>query len=513
MRSIFILLFFFSSSLLLSQSGTLDSLFGVNGKVQTNILGGSDYLNAMIIQPDQKIVVAGAAGTGTNATITVARYMPDGSLDGDFGGSGIISIDYTGTVDRATSIALQPDGKIVVGAETTSSGNTNFSVVRLLENGTPDAGFGTGGRAIIDFGVNFEASNAVAVQPDGKIVLAGRVESATFSDFAVARFTDSGSPDEDFSEDGKVTTSLHDEDDGQSLVLQPDGKIVVGGYTAINATGDYAMVRYLEDGTLDKFFGVGGKVITDVDGEGRSDLAWALISDSDQKLVLAGFANFTAFPLGSEIGVVRYSEDGEVDSTFADNGRFILKLGEQTHIFTITQQPDGKYILGGDSDVDFGAKWIVARLLNEGVLDPNFGDGGKTLIDFNGSGRNLTSLDLQQDGKIVAAGIDNQTSPDFALARLKNDLVIGTKDLEEFTGIDLFPNPANHGIYIHSESILEDISLQIMDVKGDMMLAKTGIHLSPYGVNLDVSYLPQGIYFVRMENKEGRATLPFTKIK
>lgn len=513
MRSTFILLFLFSSLLVSAQAGTLDSLFDEDGKVQTNILGIGDLAYTLAIQADQKIVVAGISGSGANVTITVARYLPDGSLDEDFGGTGIVSIDYSATVDRAQSIAIQPDGKIVLGCESTANLNTNFSAVRLLENGAPDPEFGTNGKATLDLGQNWESVSDVAIQPDGKIVLAGRVESATFSDFAVVRFTDAGLPDEDFGEGGRTITSLQDEDDAQNVIIQADGKIVVGGYSSVNAIGDYAMVRYLEDGTLDKFFGIGGKVITDVDDAGRSDLGFAMLLDRDNKLVQAGWANFTAFPLTSEIGVVRYYENGDIDSTFAENGRFVLKLGENTHIHTLVQQPDGKYLIGGDSDVEFAQKWIVVRLLNEGGFDPDFGEGGIALIDFNGSARALNGMALQQDGKIVVAGTDQAGNNDFALARLKNDLMIGTKDLEEFMGITLLPNPADHTVTIQTESAFENISLHIMNAKGEIISAKSNLHLTPNGEDVDVSNLPEGIYFIWLENKEGFATLPFTKIK
>ena len=213
---------------------------------------GDDYGNALVIQPDGKILVAGATHNGTDWDWYIVRLMPDGALDGTFGTGGIVTTDLRGFNDWGTSIALQPDGKIVFGSKSSNGTDTDFAVARYNPDGSLDGTFGTGGKVFTPIGSGNDDGSRVTLQPDGKIVLAGWYVNGTDDDFAVVRYNTDGSLDSSFGSGGIVVTRVGTGQDRISgVTVQPDGKIVVAGHSH-NGT-DLAVARYLPDGTLDQF--------------------------------------------------------------------------------------------------------------------------------------------------------------------------------------------------------------------------------------------------------------------
>jgi uncharacterized delta-60 repeat protein len=243
--------------------GSFDTSFGTGGKVTTNFGGTAAAGYGVAGTPDGKIVVAGIkefVGSGFDYDFAVARYNSDGSLDTSFGAGGKVTTDFASTDDIPYTVTVQADGKVVVAGITDSSAASNFGLVRYNLDGSLDASFGSGGKVVTDFGANFEAGNSVTMQADGKMVVAGFSFSGSPSnaDFALARYNSNGSLDTSFGTGGKVKTSFGSNNDlANSVVIQPDGKILVGGSTSGGpGTGaDYALVRYNSDGSLDTSFG------------------------------------------------------------------------------------------------------------------------------------------------------------------------------------------------------------------------------------------------------------------
>ena len=159
---------------------------------------GDDYGNALVIQPDGKILVAGATHNGTDWDWYIVRLMPDGALDGTFGTGGIVTTDLRGFNDWGTSIALQPDGKIVFGSKNSNGTDTDFAVARYNPDGSLDGTFGTGGKVFTPIGSGNDDGSRVTLQPDGKIVLAGWYVNGTDDDFAIVRYNTDGSLDSSF---------------------------------------------------------------------------------------------------------------------------------------------------------------------------------------------------------------------------------------------------------------------------------------------------------------------------
>lgn len=280
--------------------GTPDFTFGTFGKVTTDFFGADDRATAVVILPNGKFIVGGSARNGTFLDFALARYNTDGSLDAGFGSGGTVVTDFAGTEDTIEDIAIQSDNRIVaVGSTFNVATKSNFAIARYRANGDLDPTFGFGGRVITDFFAEFDNATAVAVQRNGKIVVAGSAEvlvstfpRITTLDFAVARYNPNGHVDKSFGASGKLTTDFNGQQDGASAVaVQSDGKIIAGGFVNPPAGffSDFGLVRYNQNGSLDNGFGSGGKVITDFLGSADSVSDIALQRDGG--IVAAGSAH------------------------------------------------------------------------------------------------------------------------------------------------------------------------------------------------------------------------------
>ena len=403
--------------LVLSQAfgapGDLDPTFGSGGKVITAVGSGNDRGNSVAVQSDGKIVVAGYSSNGSNYDFALVRYTATGALDVSFGSGGKVSTPIGSSTDEGNSMALQSDGRIVVAGSTFNGSYTDFALARCTTSGALDASFGSGGKVITAISTGDDSVRSVAVQSDGKIVVAGSSVTATgYSDFALARYTTTGALDTSFSFDGKVTTPIGSGDDqGKSVALQSDGKIVVAGYAVGGTSYDFALARYTAAGALDASFGNGGKVTTDF-GSNTDDYGTSVAVQGDGKIIVAGYSR-TAFDY--EFALVRYTTAGALDASFGSAGKVITDFaGNDDYGNSMAVQSDGKIIVAGYSY--YGDNFEVARYTAEGALDPSFGSGGKLTTPV-GSGVG-NSVALQSDGKIIVAGSSfNGSNDDFALVR------------------------------------------------------------------------------------------------
>jgi len=253
-------------------------------------MGGRDQANAIAVQPDDgKIVVAGSSQTNNNNVvdrdIVIARYHSGGFLDESFDGNGKQGVEF-GTDEYAHGVAIQPDGRIVVAGYTDRGDRYRIAFARLNPNGGLDGGFDDDGRQELDLGAAALAED-VALQPDGKIVAAGRYQGSGF-DFALARLNPDGSPDTGFNGVGFLATDLGGSEQGHAVAVQPDGNLVVAGSSGSNGVSRFALARYNPDGSLDQQFGGDGRVTTGSDG---SLVGWDGLVQPDGKIVVAGYAS------------------------------------------------------------------------------------------------------------------------------------------------------------------------------------------------------------------------------
>ena len=399
--------------------GDLDSTFGSGGRVTTDFAGDSDLARVLAIQADGKLVVAGWAFTSTDYDFALARYNPDGSLDSSFGSGGRVTTDFAGGADVAFALAIQADGKVVVAgrAFTGTTTKNDFALARYNSDGSLDSSFGSGGRVTTDFTNTSDEVFALFIQTDGKLVVAGDTATSFIdSDFALARYNSDGSLDSTFDSDGRVTTDFAG---GASvafaLAIQADGKLVVAGDTDTGFTGlDFALARYNSNGSLDSTFDSGGRVTTDF--ANSSDVAFALTIQADGKLVVAGDAS-----TGTELdfALARYNANGSLDSSFGTGGRVTTNFpGNSAEASALSIQTDGKLVVAGDTDTGTDFNFALTRYNPDGSLDSTFGSSGRVTTDFAGSFDVALALAIQADGKLVAAGgAFIGDSLDFALAR------------------------------------------------------------------------------------------------
>jgi uncharacterized delta-60 repeat protein len=295
-------------------AGDLDPTFGLHGLVTTSFGGSHDYGRGVAIQTDGKTVVAGESYGPGDYDFAVARYNPDGSLDTAFSGDGKLTTDFGSPYDYAFGVAIQADGKIVVAGHS----NGDFAVARYNADGSLDTSLDGDGKLTTDFGSTSDGAYSVAIQADGKIVVAGSsYNSGSKDDFAVARYNTDGSLDTLFDGDGKLTTGFvsFSEDRADCVAIQADGKIVVAGHSRNGASGprDFAVARYNTNGSLDTSFDSDGKLTTNF---GSSDYAYGVAIQADGKIVVAGMSGgdfAVARYEGIDIPVGDYDQNGTVD--------------------------------------------------------------------------------------------------------------------------------------------------------------------------------------------------------
>lgn len=418
-------------------AGDLDATFGAGGQLTTDVKRSTDLANAVAIQADGKLVVVGETYQNNDFStedFVVARYNTDGTLDSRFGRGGKVRTDFPGLAAVPSSVAIQPDGKIVVagGAFPLFTFAGDFKIVRYNRNGSLDTTFGDGGIVTTTFPGDGSYANAVVVQADGKILAAGtdfvdfNPGDISDTDFALARYNSDGTPDVTFGNGGQVTTDFFGlEDDAFSVLIQSDGKIVAVGSADDPAKFyDFAVARYLSDGTIDTTFGVGGKATTDFRG-GGFDRARSAALQSDGSIVAAGFA-ISVSGASQNFAVARYTSSGVLDTSFSGDGKAQIDFGNCCQSANaVLLQSDGKIITVGypnteSSDSDF----LLARLTSTGALDTTFGIGGQVRTSFGDLNGGANGAALQADGKIVAVGFQatfSNTKVDIAIARYLGD--------------------------------------------------------------------------------------------
>jgi uncharacterized delta-60 repeat protein len=312
--------------------------------------------------------------------------------------------------------------------------------------GDLDSRFGVGGRTVTAFGT-VSVANAVAGQPDGKIIAVGRSGDARTGDIALARYNADGSADATFGTRGTVVTPFTVlEDLARAVVVQPDGKIVVAGFAGSEVIGDFALARYDSNGTLDPTFGSGGKVTTDLSG-GLADGIRAIAALPGGTLLAAGAASVN-------MGLARYSADGALDRSFGTGGKEVVHIGlTGAHAFSIVSLPDERFLIAGNVVDDLTrSDFLLARFNADGTLDPTFGTRGVTTTDFTGIDDVAFAVTLQDDGRIVVAGDSNSIDVTGALGDVRFAIARYTSDgnLDQTFGsggkVEINPTAAADGL-------------------------------------------------------------------
>jgi uncharacterized delta-60 repeat protein len=370
----------------LLSAGDLDPTFGAGGRV---VLDNNAGAYDVVVQPDDKVLVCGPGSAGGITGFLVHRLNPDGSPDTTFGQGGRVLTDLGAAQETATAIALQPDGRILVAGNTYNSGPAAYTIAlaRYLPNGTLDPTFGTGGRATLTPHARPHV-NDIALLPDGKILLAGGVEPQQFvADPLLMRLTTIGAPDTTFSGDGVIIEPSSVDDELVAVTADAAGRPIT---SMSQRGGNLTVSRYTAAGAPDTTFGTSGR--TRISGGSGGGVAL----DAAGNVVVA----YNDFSRGvSQVG--RLTPVGAFDRTFGSSG-FARASEGGLGVADLAIQYDGSIVVAGTAPP---ARMAAARLLPGGALDLSFGNRGTAIVPRNDPGDEWgAAVALAPDGRILIAG-------------------------------------------------------------------------------------------------------------
>ena len=403
-------------------NGSPDVNFDGDGRVVTDFAASDDLARAVTLDTADRLLAAGTAG----GAFALARYQLDGTLDQSFGQGGTVRTDLGVGPEAAQALAVDPDGRIVAaGFSSVIDGPTvrrRVTLVRYLDGGQLDTGFGLTGVATSDFGGDDEAANAVALQPDGTIVVAGASQAGSTTQFLVARYRDTGALDSGYGTGGKTLIPLGSgldapgADGARGLALQPDGSAVIAGAApGPDGRSGFAVVRLDRDGLPDTGFGTEGTSRTAL-----GDVAGArgVAIGPEGRIEAAGFS-------GDRMAVVRYDASGRADGSFGTAGAVTISIGKAAAANGVAIQPDGRSVVAGmgDAGAGGGADFAVARYLPDPALtvgDIRIGEGdrGRTEARFT------VSLSAPAGG--LGVSVDYATADGTATAPADYEAIRGT---------------------------------------------------------------------------------------
>lgn len=504
------------TSSLCAQAGKLDMEFGGgDGLVATSFFSQQPAEGfAIAVHPDGRIMVSGYTRAADDIEYaTLACYQSNGTLDHSFNGTGKLVLPASGVYAYSQALAIQPDGKVIVVAVQYDSQETWIALYRYNADGSPDITFDDDGRLTTKFGVAYASANAIACQPDGKILVGGYIGNANedFDRFYVARYLPDGGLDRSFDEDGIAITAVGDGYTGiASVLVQPDGKIIAAGYAEFDQQEAFAVVRYYSDGTLDYSFGDDG-IASAFLGTGYNRGKDAALQ-SDGKLVIGGYS-YNSVTGEAAFAAIRFNRDGTPDASFDGDGMVKVAIsGYSDGARTMLLQPDGKILLGGyvHSDINGGPDMAMVRLTQNGIPDITFsGDGMIVYADGESISSEIYDMAFQPDGKIVATGYARTDGLNSVrVARFISGLTVGTSDLAiPDIDISVYPNPVVDDVVIaYQLTEMQTIAIRLCDSQGRVvqeLMSPSMRYPRNYAEQLRLKdNMPPGIYFINVYTGE-----------
>lgn len=390
-----------------------DTTFNGTGKLKIGFGSGVDIASTVAIQPDGKLVVAGIVTNGEAQSYAIARFNTDGSLDTTFDGDGIVQTSFEIGSCGVSDVLIQPDGKIVVvGYSYAAPGVKGFTLIRYNSDGSLDSSFDGDGKVITLFDVNNAEAYSAALQPNGKIVVTGYSTLLSGYNITSARYNTDGSLDTSFGSNGIVITPVGERSIGDAIAIQPDGKIVVAGYAySTSIDSNLLLIRYNSDGTLDRLFGRRGIVITDV---GMLDGLTAVVVQPDGKIVVGGYSADmpTVFlpVFASRLVLARYNPNGTLDSTFGRDGVIITSIETPGTASVDSNSAAGSIAIQADGKIlvtaygNSSLNFTLVRFNSDGSLDNSFDNDGIVFMQVGLENSGAFAVAIQTDGKIIVVG-------------------------------------------------------------------------------------------------------------
>ena len=431
--------------------GTLDESFGTNGIATFNPSPRFDFIKAVLVQDDGKIITVGEGQTeGTNYAVFVARQNPDGTLDQTWGSNGGISYfkaDPMVYKNEAYDAKVGPDGMLYVAGHIydSSNGDSKGFVLCLDENGFENVNYGTNGYAISEGGngINY---TGIAIDEHGRCIVSGYTQSDTDTLF-VRRYNTAGLKDPSFGTNGTLKIGPHQafSSYGYTVECVENNKIVVGGTRLDSIWGCTRATLYKvkNNGTLDTSFGTNGYVELNI-GEGAEQLLDIQV-DNEGNYLCAGHSWLDNEPyLRYETYVTRITKDGDIDTSFGVDGYARLEPLENgaNDCYGITIAPDGQ-IFGAITaelwyDETLTAMRIYAfNLTADGQLNEDFAGTGYLPYSLEYPEIYLREVALQKDGKLVAGGYtyDGNVNTEMLISRIYTS--VEGEEIVEPAGVEI----------------------------------------------------------------------------
>ncbi|ANF52163.1 hypothetical protein A0O34_17290 [Chryseobacterium glaciei] len=502
MKQIFTFLSTLIFALGFSQDGFLDTTYGNSGFYVHN---SGAYGKSIEIDANQKMVI----GTySTNSSFKFYRFSSSNQLDTTFGISGSTSISLGGENAVLNDMKIQPDGKIVAVGYWEDAGSANrkdFIVIRLNADGTLDTTFNSTGKLTVAFGSNEDIANAVAIQTDGKILVAGHSFTGSYRDVAIARINTDGTLDNTFGTNGKITTDIAGNHDAATCIaINNDGKFAVGSYTygagSSNIFADFGIAKYNSNGSLDTSFSSDGKHVV-VIAPSFNDKPVAIAFQSNGKILMGGSALLSTSSR-DDFAVVRLNANGTLDTSFNSAGIFTTAIGSSDDTaYAMKLLSDGKILLAGTITSGSYSDIGLIRVTSNGYLDTTFGTNGKTQQGY-GNLSVIQDMDIMSDGKIMVCGSAGTTNIFLARFNGSTPLSLGTNDLTaDIKELSVYPNPVKDVLY--SDQKLENFELY--SVSGSLI--RSGKNEN----SISVHDLPKGMYMLKIKNKDKSITKKIIK--
>lgn len=508
MKTLFRFAIVLAATPLFAQPGTLDPTFGIGGKAIATVPGNYSSGECIAEQADGRIIVGGA----TPGFALLARFNTDGTLDNSFGNNGLVLTDVDQSNDFVGAVAVQPDGKIVAGGvrfNNTSDGQA--IVMRHLPNGSLDNSFGTNGiRTLSISGALDSFVKAIALQPDGRIAVFGEYWTGSVWESYAMRLNSDGSTDSGFGTVQLDVSAPGGSDTSTDMTLQSDGKLLLCGSVESPAGGGMYLVRLNANGSFDSSFGTGGKKVFDI-GAGGSDKAYSVRVQADGRILLCGVVDASD---GYRIGVARLLADGNLDVSFATTGTALFNLGvDDWATPSLTLQPDGKIIMATANNTSNAPRVKVVRMLPDGSLDAAFGTNGIGTSNATSGNNDETAVrsHFLSDGGIAVAGfVDTPNNIQVAVWKFRSGVNVGLDETNTDHALMIAPNPVHDRITLRSEMALDlQAPITVRDLTGKTIEMEA--IRSAHSITLDAAHLPSGPYFVTVQTKAGLMRARFIK--
>lgn len=514
--------------------GSIDSNFGINGKVVTPI-GGKSYISSIAIQQDDKIV-AGGSSSNQISYFTIAHYNLNGNIDSSFGNNGIVQSQMSGQFAEIKKLLLKSNGRILAGGKVNLMTFEDIpALVQYHANGTIDSSFATNGKLENYIGMVQYVSD-MAFTADEKIIATGEAKTGNSlpddSDFAIFRILPNGSLDNSFGNSGIVYTDFANSSDAPySLRLRQDSSIIVAGYSYSwnPSITKFAAARYDMAGTIINSFGNNGKITTVING--NTAIARAVALTSDDNLIVSG----NTFNTNEDFALVKYLQDGSIDNNFGSSGNGIVTtdfLSNKDESFCSIIQPNGKIIIAGHAKYNGIFNFALARynyqIFPLRLLSFNAKkEGDKNVLNWITSNElNVSRFEIErstngvtfQTIRTISSGLfsytfkDNSPKPNLNYYRLK---VVDKDGQFEYSPTRVVANISNYTICVHPNPVVSKLQVQIknkqerqfnlyvFNVQGkEIISTKWEANEVVFYKSIDVSSLSKGIYFLKVETSD-----------